>query len=195
MLTVRAKSSCIIERMQLQLGNVTGSCERITATRHQEATMRTLGMQRNDIVSLLFFLLLVVGGGLAMGVLTAPDDWYAQLEKPAFTPPGWVFAPVWTALYVAIAVAGWRVWKRDRGGRAMGLWWAQLVLNFLWSPIFFSAHLIVVALVVVLLLLTAVVGFIASSWWQDRLAAWLFLPYAAWVAFASLLNASIAVMN
>jgi translocator protein len=157
--------------------------------------MSKLRMQRNDTVSLLLFLLLVVGGGLAVGFLTAPDDWYAQLEKPAFTPPGWVFAPVWTTLYIAIAVAGWRVWQRDRAGRAMRLWWAQLVLNFLWSPIFFSAHLIGVALVVVLLLLIAVVGFIASSWWQERLAAWLFLPYAAWVAFASLLNASIVVMN
>lgn len=152
-------------------------------------------MQRNGTISLFVFLLLVVGGGLAIGVLTGPDDWYAQLDKPAFTPPGWVFAPVWTALYVVIAIVGWRAWQRDSAGRAMGLWWAQLALNFLWSPIFFSAHLIGVALVVVLLLLAVVVGFIITSWWQDRAAAWLFLPYAVWVAFASLLNASIVVMN
>lgn len=167
----------------------------MATTPHQDAMVRNLGMQRNDTISLLVFLLVVVGGGLSIGVLTAPDDWYAQLEKPAVTPPGWVFAPVWTVLYVVIAVAGWRVWQRDRAGPAMKLWWAQLALNFLWSPIFFSAHLIGVALVVILLLLTVIVGFIVSSWRQVRLAAWLFMPYAAWVAFASLLNASILVMN
>ena len=152
-------------------------------------------MPRNDTISLLFFLLLVVGGGLAIGYLTAPDDWYRQLEKPAFTPPGWVFGPVWTALYVVIAIAGWRVWRRDRAGTAMKLWCGQLALNFLWSPIFFSAHLVGVALVVVLLLLTTTLGFIVSTWRQARLAALLFLPYAVWVAFASLLNASIFILN
>jgi benzodiazapine receptor len=73
-------------------------------------------------LSLILFLVLVVG---------------AQLAKPAFTPPGWIFGPVWTVLYVLVAVTGWRVWQRDRGGSPMKLWWTQLVLNFLWSPVFF----------------------------------------------------------
>lgn len=152
-------------------------------------------MHRNDIVSLMFFLLLVVGGGLAVGVVTAPGEWYAQLEKPAFNPPGWVFAPVWTALYVLIAFAGWRVWQRHRTGKAMYLWWTQLALNFTWSPIFFVAHQIGVALVVVALLLVTAAGFVAVCWHRERLAAWLFVPYAAWVAFALVLNASIVALN
>ena len=146
-------------------------------------------------LALVLFLLLVVGGGLAIGFLTAPGDWYAALAKPSFNLPAWLFAPVWTVLYVMIAVAGWRTFERDRRSRPMNLWWAQLVLNFLWSPTFFAAHQIGFALVVVLLLLAAILAFIAVSWRQDRVAAWLFVPYAAWVGFASALNASILVLN
>ena len=137
----------------------------------------------------------MVGGGLAIGYLTVPGAWYAQLAKPAFTPPGWIFGPVWTTLYVMIAVAGWRVWRRDRGGRPVKLWWAQMALNFLWTPIYFGAHQIGLALAVILLLLAAILAFIVLSWRQDRAAAWLFVPYAAWVAFASLLNGSIWMLN
>ena len=146
-------------------------------------------------VTLLLFLCLTVGGGLAIGYLTAPGDWYAQLRKPVFNPPGWIFGPVWTVLYVVIGVVGWRLWQRDRGGRPMQLWWLQLVLNFSWTPIFFALHRIDLALAVVLLLLPAVVAGIAASWRQDRVAAWLFVPYAAWVGFASLLTASIYLLN
>ena len=144
---------------------------------------------------LTLFLLLVVGGGLAIGFLTAPGEWYAGLVKPPFNPPNWVFGPVWTVLYVLIAVAGWRTFERDRSSWPMKLWWAQLVLNFLWSPTFFATHLIGLALLVILLLLAAILAFIIVSWRQDRVAAWLFAPYAAWAAFASALNDSIWLLN
>ena len=146
-------------------------------------------------VSLILFLLLVVGGGLAIGYFTAPGEWYAGLAKPSFNPPGWIFGPVWTVLYILIAVAGRRVWQRDRSGWPMRLWWTQLALNFLWSPVFFAAHWIGLALAVILLLLAAIVAFIVTTWRQDWPAAWLFVPYAAWVAFASLLNGSIWMLN
>jgi tryptophan-rich sensory protein len=144
---------------------------------------------------LTLFLLLVVGGGLAIGFLTAPGEWYAGLAKPPFNPPNWVFAPVWTVLYVLIAVAGWRTFERDRSSWPMKLWWAQLVLNFLWSPVFFAAHRIGLALLVILLLLAAILAFLVMSWRQSRVAAWLFAPYAAWVAFAAVLNGSIWLLN
>ncbi|HXV30223.1 MAG TPA: TspO/MBR family protein, partial [Sinorhizobium sp.] len=85
--------------------------------------------------------------------------------------------------------------ERDRTGRPMRLWWAQLALNFLWPPIFFTAHRIGLALAIVLLMLATILAFIAASWRQDRVAAWLFAPYAAWVAFASVLNGSIWMLN
>jgi benzodiazapine receptor len=146
-------------------------------------------------IALIGFLVLTAGGGLAIGFLTAPDEWYAGLIKPAFNPPNWLFAPVWTTLYVLIAVAGWRTFERNRGGWPMRLWWAQLVLNFLWSPVFFAAHRIGLALLVILLLLAAILAFIIMSWRKDRVAAWLFAPYAAWVAFASVLNGAIWLLN
>ena len=137
---------------------------------------------------------MVAGGGLLIGWLTAQGEWYAHLQKPAFKPPNWIFAPVWTVLYVLIAIAGWRVWQRE--ARApMTLWWVQLALNFLWSPTFFAAHRIGLALAIVLLLLAVIFAFIAASWRLDRVAALLFAPYAVWVAFASVLNASILMLN
>ncbi len=145
--------------------------------------------------ALILFLILVVGGGLAIGFLTAPGAWYAGLAKPSFNPPNWLFAPVWTALYVLIAMAGWRTFARDRSGWSMAIWWAQLVLNFLWSPVFFAAHQIGVALGIILLLLAVVLAFIGASWRRDRVAAWLFVPYAAWLGFASALNAAILALN
>jgi tryptophan-rich sensory protein len=144
---------------------------------------------------LLGFLVLVIGGGLAIGYLTAPGAWYAGLAKPSFNPPGWIFGPVWAVLYVLIAVAGWRTFERDRSRWPMRFWWAQLALNFLWSPAFFAAHRIGLALAIVLLMLASILAFIAASWRQDRVAAWLFAPYAAWVAFASVLNGSILALN
>jgi len=143
----------------------------------------------------MLFLVLVVGGGLSLGYVTAPASWYANLQKPWFTPPGWVFAPVWTVLYIVIAVAGWRVWRRDRSTLAMQLWWGQLLLNFLWSPVFFGAHWVGSALCIILLLLVTIWAFIGRTWRVERTVAWLFLPYALWVAFASILNAGIFVLN
>lgn len=141
------------------------------------------------------FILLVVGGGLLIGVFTAPGAWYEALAKPSFNPPNWLFGPVWTFLYVMIAIAGWRVWQADRSGTAMKLWWLQLALNFLWSPSFFTLQNVTLALLVILALLLTIFAFIATSWQTDRLAAWLFVPYAAWVAFASLLNGAIRALN
>ena len=149
----------------------------------------------NRWLSLVGFSVLVIGGGLAIGYLTAPGKWYAGLAKPSVNPPGWIFGPVWTALYMLIAVAGWRSFVRDRQGWPMRLWSTQLALNFLWTPVFFAAHRIGPALLVILLLLVAIFAFIAASWRQDRVAAWLFAPYAAWVTFASVLDAAIFAMN
>jgi tryptophan-rich sensory protein len=146
-------------------------------------------------LALVLFLVLVAGGGLLIGWFTAPGEWYAHLQKPAFNPPNWIFAPVWTVLYVLIAIAGWRAWQREAPALPMMLWWVQLALNFLWSPTFFAAHRIGLALAIVLLLLAVILAFIAASWRLDRVAALLFAPYAVWVAFASVLNASILMLN
>lgn len=142
-------------------------------------------------IAFIGFLVFVVGGRLVIGFLTVPGEWYAQLNKPAFNPPNWIFAPVWTVLYVMIAVAGWRTFERNRSDWSMRSWWSQLGLNFLWSPVFFTAHQIGAALLIILLLFVAIIAFIVMSLRQDRVATWLFAPYAVWVIFASMLNGAI----
>ena len=142
------------------------------------------------------FLLLVIGGGMTIGYVTRPEAWYAGLAKPSFNPPNWVFAPVWSTLYVLIAIAGWRVWQRlPRSRPAMLLWCLQLALNFAWSPAFFAAHRIDLAFGVVVLMLAAILGFITTAARIDRVSALLFVPYAAWVSFATLLNGAIWRLN
>ncbi|QKC86657.1 TspO/MBR family protein [Mesorhizobium sp. NZP2077] len=161
--------------------------------------MRGVGPPRVEFlqryVSLLLFIVLVLGGGLLIGYATLPDAWYASLAKPPFNPPNWVFGPAWTLLYVLISVAGWRTWVREPKGTTMKVWGAQLVLNFAWSPTFFGAKMMGPALVVIVLLLAIILLFIASAWNRDRLSGSLFVPYAAWVAFATLLNASLLWLN
>jgi tryptophan-rich sensory protein len=154
-----------------------------------------VGTSLRNYLSLAIFLVVVVGGGLLIGFVTLPGEWYASLAKPPFNPPNWVFAPVWTVLYVLIAVAGWRAWERDAHGAAMKLWGAQLILNFAWSPVFFGAQKPALGLVVIVALLATIVWFIRAVRRSDGFAAGLFVPYALWVAFATLLNASIVVLN
>lgn len=146
-------------------------------------------------LSLVLFLLLVVGGGLLIGATNVPGAWYAALNKPSFNPPNWIFAPVWTVLYVFIAIAGWRVWQRQDLREAMWAWWSQLGLNFLWSPVFFSLHSPGIAMVVILAMLAAIVVFMRLVWNNDRVSGLLFAPYLAWVSFATLLTMAVFVLN
>lgn len=152
-------------------------------------------MNRGGLSTYFVFIVLVVGGGLVVGSSNIPDGWYQDLAKPPFNPPNWIFGPVWTILYVMIAVAGARTWLRGRRGGAMIAWWLQLAFNFLWSPVFFTLHSIGGALVIVIAMAGAVAGFIALTWRGDRVAALLFVPYFVWVSFATLLNASILWLN
>ena len=137
----------------------------------------------------------VVLVGLTLGYVNTPGAWYAALNKPAFNPPNYIFAPAWLTLYICIGIAGARTWSRAPRSPAMTAWLAQMALNFLWSPVFFGMHLIGLALCIIAALLTAIFAFIALQWRADRIAASCFLPYAAWVAFATLLNWSIYRLN
>lgn len=160
-----------------------------------EDHMTTARMRGANMLALAVFVLVVVGGGMAIGAFTRPGEWYAQLAKPWFNPPNWIFGPVWSVLYVFIAIAGWRTWRRERFGPAMKVWLAQMLANFAWSPVFFFAQRPGLALAVILLVLVFVLLFIRLTWPRDRVAGVLFLPYAAWVAFATALNGAIFRLN
>jgi tryptophan-rich sensory protein len=127
---------------------------------------------------------------------TSVGSWYQGLAKPAFNPPDWVFGPVWSVLYLMIAVAGWRAWRRGVVARPALLAYAvQLALNLSWSFVFFGARLIGPALLVIAALLVAIVVNAMLFWRLDRLAGALLVPYAAWVAFAAVLNFALWRLN
>ncbi len=126
------------------------------------------------------------------------DAWYQALAKPSWTPPGWIFGPVWTLLYALMAVAAWLVWRRSGIAGAwlpLLLFAAQLVLNAAWSWLFFGlrrpdlALADIVALLAVIVLLSMMFHRISSP------AGWIMLPYVLWVSFATALNASIVLLN
>ena len=146
-------------------------------------------------LTLAAFLLLVLAVGGLIGTQSLPGAWYESLTKPPLNPPNWVFGPVWTTLYVLIAIAGWRIWMLDRTSRAMQLWGVQMVLNWAWSPVWFLAQMPWAAFAILVLMWLAIVGFILHSRRHDRVAPWLFVPYLAWVSFAGYLNLAIAIIN
>ena len=134
----------------------------------------------------------------ALGGWFMPGEWYAQLRKPAWNPPNWIFGPVWTALYLMMAIAAWLVWKR--GGfaaqrRALGLFLLQLFFNALWSPLFFGAHRPGLALVDIGLLWLALLATGLAFWRVRPLAGALLAPYLAWVTFAAALNLALLQLN
>lgn len=152
-------------------------------------------LMNSKIATYIGFLVLVVGGGLTIGLLNRPDDWYRSLSKPDFNPPDWIFGPVWTVLYIVIAIVGARLYLHHGASAAMRLWWAALVLNFAWSPLFFGLREPVLSMIVIAGLVVSILLFIAFSWRRDRVSALLFVPYLAWTAFASVLNAAIVSLN
>lgn len=147
--------------------------------------------------SLLVFILVVVAVA-SIGGLVGIDQWYATLTKPAWNPPGWVFGPVWGILYLAMAIAGWRLWQAQPGPTrsvSLSLWSIQLILNALWTPLFFGLHQPLWALIDLLVLVAVVAA--SFGWFRHAspLAAWLFAPYLAWILFATALNVTIVILN
>ncbi|MBI1387234.1 MAG: tryptophan-rich sensory protein [bacterium] len=129
---------------------------------------------------------------------TSVSDWYPSLNRPEWRPPNWVFGPVWTLLYIMMAVAVWRVWAR-RSQRpvqfALGAYGVQLLLNSLWSVCFFYCRSVSVGLIDIALLWIAIGVTLAAFWRVDRTASLLLAPYWAWVSFASALNFAIWRLN
>ncbi|SDI47073.1 TspO/MBR family protein [Mucilaginibacter sp. P25] len=149
----------------------------------------------------LISLLIVLFIGFVASLVTRPEiaGWYSTLKKPSFNPPPWLFAPVWTAIYIMIATAAYLVWKhRSRKPVyiiARSIYFIQLILNFSWSIVFFGMHQIAAAAVVIILLWLSIVANI--NWFNkfSRTASWLLVPYLLWVSFASILNMSIYFLN
>ena len=151
-------------------------------------------------IGLALFVVVCLGAGGLGAIATTPeiDGWYKTIEKPAWNPPDYIFGPVWTTLFLMMAIAGWLVWQRA-GARdaamALTLFGIQLVLNVAWSWIFFAAHQPGWAFAEMIILWLAILATTVAFFRSSQSAGWLMLPYLAWVSFASVLNFAIWRMN
>lgn len=141
-------------------------------------------------ISLFVFIGLAVVTAMT-GILFQPGEWYKSLDKPSWTPPDWLFGPVWSVLYLMMAVAGWLVWTGLGMSAALVLWGLQLVLNGMWSWLFFGRRRMDLAFVDVVFLWLSIAGFILVVATSIPVAALLFAPYLLWVTIASALNLSV----
>lgn len=154
-------------------------------------------MKKSSYLKLAISLAVPLFAGFLGSLFTTPaiPEWYATLSKPAFTPPAWLFGPVWTALYLLMGAAAFLVWRKGYDRRevkiALGVFLAQLILNVAWSAFFFGLRSPGLAFVEILLLLAAIFATFVYFSKVSRLAAWLLIPYLLWVSFAAVLNYSI----
>jgi benzodiazapine receptor len=153
-----------------------------------------------NILALVAFLALTLAVAGVGGWFTSMGQpaWYDTLMKPSWNPPSWVFGPVWTTLYVLMAVAAWLVWKEagfEGAGAALTLFLVQLALNLAWSGIFFALRSPGWALVEIVALWIAILATVVLFFRYSTLAGWLMVPYLLWVSFASVLNAAIVRLN
>lgn len=149
-----------------------------------------------------FYLLIFLGLCFltaSSGAIFRPGEWYENLKHPSWRPPNFLFAPVWTLLFVMIAVSGWLVWTdvgfEEAGRLAMGVYALQLILNYLWSAIFFGMRKLGLALAEMALLWLSIAALIWLFYPINPLAAYLLVPYILWVSFAFVLNATLWVLN
>lgn len=162
-------------------------------------SLRGLSTGRAVVAAVVFaaaVAVVAVAGSIAAGSST---ETYMSLQQPSWAPPSWLFGPVWTVLYVLIAFAGWRFWMTaaasGRGRVELAIYVVGLVLNGLWTPLFFALGMPVTALVDIIALDVVIIATMVGFARHDRLAGWILSPYLAWTLFATALNGAIAVLN
>jgi len=162
--------------------------------------------EARTVIALILFLLIayLVAAFGTVATISNVNGWYAQAMKVAWSPPNWIFGPVWTALYTMMAVSAWLIWRRRRFEYvrpALALYVAQLFLNSVWTPVFFGGYELIgsialwVGLAVILLLDICVLACVLVFWPVSRAAAILLMPYLAWIIFATSLNFGLAILN
>ncbi|MDD3004715.1 TspO/MBR family protein [Flavobacterium sp.] len=150
-------------------------------------------------IAILIIICLGIGYASSMVTQNGVTTWYPTIEKPSFNPPNWIFAPVWTLLYICIAVAGGIIWDKIEthplAKKALLLFTIQLILNTLWSFLFFGLRNPLIALIEIILLLLMIYETYMIFNKINKIAGYLFVPYLLWVSFAMFLNASIWWLN
>lgn len=153
---------------------------------------------KNILLFIGCLLLCQLAGALGV-IVTIPNipTWYVTVHKPFFNPPNWIFGPVWTALYTLMSVSLYLMIRSSHPEKSKALWlfFIQLALNALWSFLFFQYHMLLISLIEIILMLLTMIGFTIIAYRINKTASYCFIPYIAWVSFATLLNASIWYLN
>jgi len=157
-------------------------------------------MKISHIIKLIISILLPLSVGAIAGMFTsqAVPIWYASLNRPSFSPPNWVFGPVWTSLYILLGISFFLIWKEKASKErdlAIKVFSIQMLLNFAWSFLFFYFNLIGVALIEIILLWTSIAAMIYLFYKIKPVAAYMNIPYLFWVSFATILNAGYYFLN
>ena len=154
-------------------------------------------MSKNKYLSL-FFILLITSLASAIGGFTTAsfkEPWYSEIILPSFNPPSWVFAPVWTTLYIMMSVAIWKIWINSFDTRILKLYFIHLFFNGAWSIIFFGFHQIGLALINLIIILSFIILLMKNYLSRDKVSFYLMIPYFLWSSYALLLNSSIFYLN
>jgi benzodiazapine receptor len=148
-----------------------------------------------NFIKLIISVVICEVAGIIGSLFTAPavKTWYPNLIKPSFRPPNWLFAPVWTTLFLMMGIAMFLIWNKDRKG--LGVFFIQLFFNILWSVMFFGLKSPLLGFIVIVILWFLILATIVKFFKVSKTAGWLLVPYILWVTFASILNFSILILN
>ncbi|MDC1158758.1 tryptophan-rich sensory protein [Pelagibacteraceae bacterium] len=152
---------------------------------------------KNKYLSLVIILLVTFIAPMIGSYATATfkEPWYSEIALPTFNPPSWVFAPVWTTLYLLMSIAIWKIWKNSFDTRILKIYFIHLFFNSTWSIVFFGFHLIGLALVNLIIILLFIIFLMKEYLMRDKLSFYLMIPYLAWSSYALILNISLFLLN
>ena len=155
-------------------------------------------MLKNKIVTFILFLSITFSASLIGGLATInfKEPWYSLLNKPVFNPPDWIFAPVWTTLYIMMTVAVWIFWHtKNKNINTIYIYFIHLIFNTTWSVVFFVFHNMVLAFIVLIILIALIINLILRFKRVNMFSVYLMIPYLLWCCYALILNTSLLIMN
>ena len=154
-------------------------------------------MLKNKFLSFIFFLIITFSASFIGAFITInyKEPWYSQIILPSFNPPSWVFAPVWTTLYIMMAIAIWKIWINSFDLKILKLYFVHLFFNGTWSIVFFGFHQIGLALMNLIIILIFIILLMKNYFNKDKISFYLMIPYLLWSSYALILNSSIFILN
>ena len=155
-------------------------------------------MLKNKFISFLLFSLITYSASFIGGLVTFSfkEPWYSLLNKPSFNPPSWIFAPVWSALYLMMTIAIWIFWhSKNRDLNTVYIYFIHIVFNTTWSIVFFGLHQIMLALIILLILIILIIILILKFKRVNKVSSYLMIPYLLWSCYALFLNLNLYILN